>query len=49
MISPYRIPIQHSVESGDFVDTHRGHVEDVGDLVHDANAAPTVLALAEVE
>lgn len=44
------VPVEHGVEGGDFVDTHGGHVEEVGDIVHDGNGCPAlVLALAEVE
>ena len=37
------------VESGNLVDTHWGHLEEAGDLVHDADAGEAVLSLAEVE
>lgn len=42
-------PVVHGVEGGDLVDTHGGHLEDAGDLVHDADAGEAGLALAEVE
>ena len=41
--------VVHGVEGGDLVDTHRRHLEETGDLVHDAYAGETVLSLAEVE
>lgn len=44
-----RFPVVHGVESCDFVDTHRGHLEQPGDFVHDTDAGPAVLALAQVE
>jgi hypothetical protein len=43
------VSVVHGVESGDLVDTHRRHFQSAGNLVHDADAAETVLALAEVE
>lgn len=43
------IPVVHGVESGNLVDTHWGHLEEAGDLVHDADAGEAVLSLAEVE
>ena len=45
----HRLTVVHGVESRDFVDTHRGHLEHAGDLVHDANAGVTVLALAQIQ
>jgi hypothetical protein len=41
--------VVHCVEGGDLVDAHGGHLEQAGDLVHDADAGEAVLALAEVE
>lgn len=41
--------VVHGVEGGDLVDSHGGHLEQAGDLVHDADAGEAVLALAEVE
>ena len=43
------LPVVHGIESCDFVDTHGGHLEEAGDLVHDADAGVAVLALAQVE
>ena len=41
--------VVHGVEGGDLVDAGGGHLEQAGDLVHDANGGEAVLALAEVE
>jgi hypothetical protein len=41
--------VVHGVEGGDLVDSHGGHLEQAGDLVHDADAGEAVLALAEVQ
>lgn len=41
--------VVHGVERGDFVNTLGRHLEQAGDLVHDADAGEAVLALAEVE
>lgn len=41
--------VVHGVKGRNFVDSHRGHLEQSGDLVHDANASETVLSLAEIE
>jgi hypothetical protein len=41
--------VVHGVEGGNLVDALRGHLEDTGDLVHDADAGEAVLALAQVE
>ena len=43
------VSVVHCVEGGNLVDTHRGHFQSAGDLIHDADAAEAVLALAEVE
>ena len=45
----HRVAVVHGVESGNLVDTHGGHFQSASNLVHDADAAETVLALAEVE
>jgi len=43
-------PIEHSVERGDFVDTHGRKLEKLGDIVHHTDARPSlVLPLAQVE
>jgi len=45
-----RFSVEHGVESSDFVNTHRGHLKKVGNIVHDTNACPSlILALAEVQ
>lgn len=41
--------VVHGVESGNLVDAHWGHLEETGDLVHDADAGETVLSLAQIE
>lgn len=46
MKAPYRLPVVHGVEGGNFVDAHRGHLEQAGDFVHDADAGEAMLALA---
>jgi hypothetical protein len=43
------VSVVHGVESGNLVDAHRRHFQSAGDLVHDADATETVLALAKVE
>lgn len=43
------VPVVHGVESRNFVHTHWWHLQYPRNLVHDADAAETVLALAEVE
>jgi hypothetical protein len=43
------VPVVHGVESRNFVYTHRGHLQYPRNLVHDADAAESVLALSEVE
>ena len=49
MVFSDRCPVVHGVERRDLVHTHGGHLEEARDLVHDADAAEAVLALAEVE
>ena len=44
-----RLAVVHGVESCDFVDTHRGHLQQPGDLVHDTDAGVAVLALAQIQ
>ena len=41
--------VVHGIEGGDLVDAGRGHLEQAGDLVHDADRGEAVLALAEVQ
>lgn len=43
------LAVVHGVEGRDLVDAHGGHLEQPGDLVHDADAREAVLALAQVE
>lgn len=45
----HRRPVVHGVEGRHLVDAHWGHLENAGDLVHDADTRETMLALAEVE
>lgn len=49
MVTADWLSVVHGVESGDLVDTHRGHLQSAGNLVHDTDAAESVLALSEVE
>lgn len=42
------VSVEHGVEGCDFVDTHRGHVEEARDFVHDGNGCEAVLTLAEI-
>lgn len=44
-----RLTVVHGVEGCDFVDTHGGHLQETGDLVHDADAGVAVLALTNVQ
>lgn len=41
--------IVHGVERGNLVDTHRGHLKNPRDFVHDTDRGESVLALAEVQ
>lgn len=43
------VPVVHGVERGDFVDSHRGHLQHPSHLVHDANAGEAMLALAKIK
>lgn len=49
MVFAHRVAIVHGVESGHLVDAHWRHFEDVCHLIHDADAAETMLALAQIE
>lgn len=49
MVTANGLSVVHGVEGGDLVDTHGRHFQSAGNLVHDANAAETVLTLAKVE
>lgn len=44
-----RRSVVHGVEGSNLVDTGWRHLEDTGNLVHNANGGETVLALAEVQ
>lgn len=43
------LAVVHGVEGSDFVDAHWGYFEHARDLVHDTDASPAMLALAEVQ
>jgi len=46
----HRFPVEHGVKGGDFVHAHGRHLEEARDVVHDADARPSlVLSLAEIE
>lgn len=45
----HRLAVVHGVEGGDLVDTHWGHLQKPGNLVHDADAGPAELALSQVQ
>lgn len=49
MVLAHRRAVVHGVERRDLVDSHGRHLEEARDLVHDAQAGESVLALAEVE
>ena len=49
VVFPDGVAVVHSVEGSDFVHTHWRHLEKARDLVHDAEAGESVLALTEVE
>lgn len=43
-------PVEHGIESSHFIDTHWRHFKELGDVVHNADACPSlVLPLAEIE
>lgn len=43
-------PVEHGIECRDLIDTHRWHLKQLRDVVHDADARPSfVLPLAEVQ
>lgn len=42
-------PVVHGVERSHLIHAHGGHLQDPGNLVHDANAGEAVLSLAEIE
>lgn len=41
-----RLAVVHCVKGCDFVDAHRRHLQDAGNLVHHADTSKSVLALA---
>lgn len=43
------ISVVHGIECGHLVDTHRRHLQQSRDLVHDADASEAVLALAKIQ
>jgi hypothetical protein len=49
MVLPDGFAVVHGIKSGHLVDTHWGHFEHAGNLVHDADACEAMLALSEVE
>lgn len=49
MVATNGLSVVHGVESGNLVDTHGGHFQPAGNLVHDTDTAETVLALTKVE
>jgi hypothetical protein len=44
-----RVPIEHGVERGDFVDTHRRNFNQRRNVIHDRKAGKAVLTLRQVE
>jgi hypothetical protein len=44
-----RFAVVHCVEGCDFVDAHRGHLEEAGDLIHNADAGVAMLTLTKVQ
>lgn len=49
VIASNRLPVIHCVECGDFVDTHRRHLEHARNFIHDGNGRPAKLPLAQVK
>ena len=49
MEPPDWIPIIHRVEGCDLVDSHRWHLENPRDFIHDTDACKAMLPLAKVE
>ena len=45
----YRLSVVHGIKGRDFVNSHGRHFQQTSNLVHDANAGKSVLALSEVE
>lgn len=49
VVFTHRVSVIHGVESSNLIDTHWWHFQSPSDLVHDADAAESVLPLAEIE
>ena len=49
MPPPHWGAVVHCIKGCHFVDSHRRHLEDARNFVHDADTSPAVLALAEVK
>lgn len=49
VVFPDRVAVVHGIEGSDLVNTHRRHLEETSNLVHDAETGESVLALTEVE
>jgi hypothetical protein len=49
VVLAHRSAVVHGVEGGDLVDTHRRHLEQPGDFVHDADAGEAMLSLSQIE
>ena len=44
------LPVEHGVECGHLIDTHGRHSQEIGHIVHNANARPSlILALTEIK
>lgn len=48
VISTNRATIVHRIKGGDFVNPHRGHLEQSCDFIHDADTRKTMLSLTQV-
>jgi hypothetical protein len=44
-----RLSVVHGVECGDFVDSHRWHLQEPRDLIHDTDAGETMLTLCKIQ
>ena len=49
MIFPNRIPVIHRIKSRHLIDSHRRHLEDSGNLIHNRQARESGLTLPQVE
>lgn len=49
VVLAHRLLVVHGVESCDLVDTHRGHLQELCNVVHDGNRAEPELALAKIQ